>query len=515
MESESTTEEKNLEEIYKLFEKSIICYIVKLQSSGKMPLSTCTEVFNMTKSVIENVVQICEASLKADLLNKESILQKFEDTFKYVKSQYCLEKYLITEGFYNKPEEIALGSRHKLVSKKGANSTKLVYDTLQYVSIEKTLKMVVEIPGVLDSIFEITKQANTVQPTHSDPMTSTYFQAQRMNSYNVSIPTVYLDYTKCVPSRHRRHLVKIMCQNLVEKTHSSRPSTDQRNQLAECIVSQLYPTFTGQKWKELKEVDPITDDLVAEVQNNPEAMDMKNWLLHHASPPQKVFDFMLKTFALRRAELLKCKKDLDYESFFLQWPRMLDAPGAIEHDFGQMHPLIADNLSSKWNSTALKIAQYFASMKKSLQPFGIVNYSGGNDLTAAFFMLPILLRSKVKKMTQSDSLKSFLRVIQPFEDVDTVVAALPKTTTLIMCKGDLESLELQNFFVAFNCKAIQRDTLLSAVDLAFKTFYVFNYQFPACCGSVWQFLDYQIYDMLQKNPLTPGISELAAFLGQD
>ncbi|CAG7826535.1 unnamed protein product, partial [Allacma fusca] len=40
---------------------------------------------------------------------------------------------------------------------------------------------------------------------------------------------------------------------LVEKCHSAVPSTDQRNQLAECIVSQLYPTFSGKEWKELKD----------------------------------------------------------------------------------------------------------------------------------------------------------------------------------------------------------------------------------------------------------------------
>ncbi|CAG7816759.1 unnamed protein product [Allacma fusca] len=61
----------------------------------------------------------------------------------FCKIEYCLAKNLITERFYNKQD--VLGSRHKLVLKKGDNST---YDTLQYVSITKPLKMVAKIPGV-------------------------------------------------------------------------------------------------------------------------------------------------------------------------------------------------------------------------------------------------------------------------------------------------------------------------------------------------------------------------------
>ncbi|CAG7837108.1 unnamed protein product [Allacma fusca] len=41
---------------------------------------------------------------------------------------------------------------------------------------------------------------------------------------------------KPIPPKLRRFLVKTMCQNLVKQCHSAMPSTDQRNQLAECIV---------------------------------------------------------------------------------------------------------------------------------------------------------------------------------------------------------------------------------------------------------------------------------------
>ncbi|CAG7830775.1 unnamed protein product [Allacma fusca] len=37
----------------------------------------------------------------------------------------------------------------------------------------------------------------------------------------------------------------------------------------------------------------------------------------------------------------------------------------------------------------------------------------------------------------------------------------------------------------------------------------------ASCAAVWQFLDYHIYDMVQKSPLPPGVSEVAALLSQE
>ncbi|CAG7784733.1 unnamed protein product, partial [Allacma fusca] len=50
----------------------------------------------------------------------------------------------------------------------------------------------------------------------------------------------------------RRHLIKVVCTELIIKCHSNQPSTDQREQLAECIVSQLYPTLAGKDRSDLK-----------------------------------------------------------------------------------------------------------------------------------------------------------------------------------------------------------------------------------------------------------------------
>ncbi|CAG7786332.1 unnamed protein product, partial [Allacma fusca] len=183
---------------------------------------------------------------------------------------------------------------------------------------------------------------------------------------------------KPLPPKLKRHLVKICCEDLIKKCHSNHPSTDQREQLAECIVSQLYPTLTGKENLELKNsyYDPSTtvtdvntgkkrslsptgyiqyffknfwttirknvgttceslpDAILDEALDDFEAssieegQEMQRWLCNHSAPPQKVFDYLTKTFSLRRKDILKCRANLEFEAFLKQWPRLMDTPGA-------------------------------------------------------------------------------------------------------------------------------------------------------------------------------------------
>ncbi|CAG7826042.1 unnamed protein product, partial [Allacma fusca] len=55
-----------------------------------------------------------------------------------------------------------------------------------------------------------------------------------------------------VTSKLRRHLVKLTCEDLIRKSHTDHPSTDQRQQLAHCIVSQLYLSLKGKEKQELQ-----------------------------------------------------------------------------------------------------------------------------------------------------------------------------------------------------------------------------------------------------------------------
>ncbi|CAG7824164.1 unnamed protein product, partial [Allacma fusca] len=119
----------------------------------------------------------------------------------------------------------------------------------------------------------------------------------------------------------------------------------------------------------------------------------------------------------RTSERICLSAVLIWTSKFLEkWPRLLDTPGAIQQDFHMCYPLVSDNLTTKWEYIAPKLSDYFKSVKKSLIPFGIS--SDAMSSGAAFFMLAVLNRPKAKKVTQVDSVKAFIQVINPLDDID-------------------------------------------------------------------------------------------------
>ncbi len=63
-----------------------------------------------------------------------------------------------------------------------------------------------------------------------------------------------VDDRQPLPPTLRHKLVRISCLALMKKTGSNYPSTDQRHQLSECIVDQLFSYMTSSDRAELKVV---------------------------------------------------------------------------------------------------------------------------------------------------------------------------------------------------------------------------------------------------------------------
>ncbi|CAG7721865.1 unnamed protein product, partial [Allacma fusca] len=188
---------------------------------------------------------------------------------------------------------------------------------------------------------------------------------------------------KPLTSYLRKHLVKCVCEDLTTKCNSNEPSTDQRNQLAECIVSQLYPTLVGK-----------------------ERTDLKNAYFSHS---KMISLLKFKTRMKWKNRGVGCRTTTPH--------LLLDTNGAIQQDFQMSYPLVSDSLSSKWSQAAEKIVQFFSSKKKSLLTFGIADGGHSNDIVA-FFMLSALFRPKIKKITSLDGAKAFIEVINPLVDLD-------------------------------------------------------------------------------------------------
>ncbi|CAG7730443.1 unnamed protein product, partial [Allacma fusca] len=177
-ETENTDESKlpeSAENLIRNLEREAAIYTVKLHSSGKIPRSVIAEIISWTKDIVEKIVEICIAEQES--LNEDSVLlNKLKNPFFKVETQYKLDKYLKDNGFYVEPEEIVLGTYHKITNINNVTITKLAKDTLEYVPIFPLLKKVLELPGVLANSFEVSSRLrnNSESICYSGPMCGNY-----------------------------------------------------------------------------------------------------------------------------------------------------------------------------------------------------------------------------------------------------------------------------------------------------------------------------------------------------
>ncbi|OXA45446.1 uncharacterized protein LOC110856920 isoform X2 [Folsomia candida] len=351
----------------------------------------------------------------------------------------------------------------------------------------------------------------------------------------------------------RKKLVSITCLALMNKTSSTRPSTDQRRQLADCIVEQLFPYMTEDErlnlkdafftpsctfqnssgkrtskrpsgfiqsyfvnfWQANKPIPKICNEKLEmaiedDELSQEEFLSIQEWLKANRGPPAKIFEKLNQSFK-KRSKIFRINKD-SFENIVLAWPRLFDIDGAIQNDFDQIYPLASDNLFFKWKDTASKLLIYSKSIKKCATTLTIGEKAAEeNPSIAALFLLAYLIRPKSKKTSLLGSVESFIMVnSEPKynEFLDNKLDLYPQ----VYLVGSKESLIFEDFLVIFKRKIVKCTSVMEAVDLAFKSFYVFNIEFPTTCYGAWQFLDYVIYKMKPICPVMSSVKELAAFV---
>jgi len=101
-------------------------------------------------------------------------------------------------------------------------------------------------------------------------------------------------------------------------------------------------------------------------------------------------------------------------------------------------------------------------------------------------------------------------------EIDIPKLTANKTTPQpeIVVKGSTLDLVFEEVIVLFPGKVVICTNILEAVDLAFKSFYVFNVKFGSASFSACQYLDYSIFSMKTTDTVLTTVRELAAFTGQ-
>ena len=70
--------------------------------------------------------------------------------------------------------------------------------------------------------------------------------------------------------------------------------------------------------------------------------------------------------------------------------------------------------------------------------------------------------------------------------------------------------ECSQAFVIINSMAVEYKSLAEAVDICFKSFYVFDVQYPKACAQVWEFLQSCVYEI--PGPVRSSVQTMRAQL---
>lgn len=98
------------------------------------------------------------------------------------------------------------------------------------------------------------------------------------------------------------------------------------------------------------------------------------------------------------------------------------------------------------------------------------------------------------------------------EDIEGMITSKTSIHPQVVAVGNKFSLNFTEYFVLFKEKGIKCGTLLEAIDLAFKSFYVFHIEFPSHCFGAWQFLDFSVYKMKPSSTVLSTVKELSAYV---
>ncbi|XP_035712678.1 uncharacterized protein LOC118437615 [Folsomia candida] len=219
--------------------------------------------------------------------------------------------------------------------------------------------------------------------------------------------------------------------------------------------------------------------------------------------PSQVTKYMSETYCLRTSQF---RNTNNLAEMLDQWPRLLDTPGMIELDFKTLFPGKCDKMLLKWAAVSVQICSYAEKIKTNLDEIGIKkplsNWSKDDKTVGALVLLPYLTASsayskkskKRKKITSGESAEFFIQVVPVTHDIENFrTIESRRKQPFVLCVGELGSLIIHDSYVMVETKLVKASSLIHAVDICFKMFHVLQLQFPDECYPVWCFFDHSIY----------------------
>ncbi|XP_013870629.1 uncharacterized protein LOC106522237 [Austrofundulus limnaeus] len=244
------------------------------------------------------------------------------------------------------------------------------------------------------------------------------------------------------------------------------------------------------------------------------ASKLKEWLRNNSQPLSQVETYMQET-AIYRA---KCIRDNSWtiDQILQEFPHLM-TKGMIAQDFLLLHGDAASKLFENWLPFYAEKILHLARQegKLTLALDGLTTDAVGE---LALRQLPALLPptaykvgrgrgSEVVRHTVKECSLAFIDHKPPgtnmVEYLHEAMASRPYPYVLTL--GNDKEHASQTFVITAG-QALEQDTLLQAIDVCFKAFFILDIKYPKQCEHVWEFLQSVVYEM------PGGESKLVKFL---
>lgn len=232
------------------------------------------------------------------------------------------------------------------------------------------------------------------------------------------------------------------------------------------------------------------------------ASQLKEWLRNNSQPLSQIETYMQNT-AVYRAKWIR-DNNWTIDQILEEFPHLM-TKGMIAQDFLVLHGDAASKLFETWLPIYAEKVLYLARKEGKLTlPLDGLTPDGVGEL--ALRQLPALLPPTTYKVGRGRGVKVVRHTIQEgslaFIDhkppgINMVEylheAKESKPYPHILTLGNDQS--AFQAFVIIAGQALEQETLLQAIDVCFKAFFVFDIKYPKQCEHVWEFIQTVIYEI--------------------
>ncbi|XP_041463557.1 uncharacterized protein LOC121414444 isoform X2 [Lytechinus variegatus] len=286
---------------------------------------------------------------------------------------------------------------------------------------------------------------------------------------------------------HLRYLRKKTLQ-LKREEKAGNLSSSTKKQIINPIPTQIPASEPLADHQGPSEVD---EDTMAKIE----------WLKNNNEPQEQVATYM-KDIVKHRQKWIKAHQN-NLGTIVEEYPHIMQTE-MIEQDFKTFHEGKERGLYVKWPQFKDHIIQYAnraVLWKAALHLDGIdtERLDSGEKTNLALVLLPAILRGrKVSRgvCTVQETLDAFIDVQPEVVNIEEYLKSIDGQQCpqpFVMARGS--KLKPSQTYVIIERHAIETPSLLAAVDLAYKTTFVFDVEYQQHCRQVWIFLQSVVYGM--------------------